>query len=74
MVYPTKMRAAPTVAHSGVQIFDGSTLAGATGLRGSYIGTRSINQQFHHSGLVTGRGVYASLTGTSSYLSFSSEL
>ena len=74
MVYPTKMRAAPTVAHSGVQIFDGSTLAGATGLRGSYIGTRSINQQFHHGSLVTGRGVYASLTGTSSYLSFSSEL
>mgnify|MGYP001189497116 CR=1 FL=1 len=74
MVYPTKMRAAPSIAYQGVQIFDGSTLAGATGLRGGYIGKRSINQQFHHGSLVTGRGVYASLTGTSSYLSFSSEL
>jgi hypothetical protein len=74
MVYPTKMRAAPTIAFDGIQIFDGSTLTGATSARGAYIGTRSVNQQFNHGSLVTGRGVYCSLTGTTSYLSFSSEL
>ena len=74
MFYPTKMRAAPSIVFDGIQVFDGSTLTGVSSARGSYIGTRSVNQQFNHGSLTTGRGIYASLTGTSSYLSFDSEL
>jgi len=74
MFYPTKMRAAPSIAYDGIQVFDGSTARGVTGTRGSYIGLQSINFQPNHAGLVVGRGVYSSLTGTSGYFSFSSEL
>ena len=72
--YPTKMRAAPSIAYSGIQVFDGSTSVGVTSTRGSYIGLQSINFQPNHGNLVRGRGVYSSLTGTSSYFSFDSEL
>ena len=74
MFYPTKMRAAPSIAYAGIQVFDGSTAVGVTGTRGSYIGLQSINFQPNHGSLVVGRGVYASLTGTSQYFSFDSEL
>ena len=74
MFYPTKMRAAPSIAYSGIQVFDGSTSEGVTGTRGSYIGLQSLNFQPNHGNLVRGRGVYSSLTGTSSYFSFDSEL
>ena len=74
MFYPTKMRAAPTIAYSGIQVFDGSTSVGVTGTRGSYIGLQSLNFQPNHGSLTVGRGVYSSLTGTSGYFSFDSEL
>ena len=74
MFYPTKMRAAPSIAYTGIQVFDGSTSEGVTGTRGSYIGLQSLNFQPNHGNLVRGRGVYSSLTGTSSYFSFDSEL
>ena len=74
MFYPTKMRAAPSIAYDGIQVFDGSTARGVTGTRGSYIGLQSINFQPNHASLVVGRGVYSSLTGTSEYFSFDSEL
>ena len=75
MFYPTKMRAAPAIAYSsGVQVFDGSTARAVTGTRGAYIGVRSVNFQPNHASLVVGRGVYSSLTGTSEYFSFDSEL
>jgi len=74
MFYPTKMRAAPSIAYSGIQVFDGSTAAGVTSTRGSYIGLQSLNFQPFHGSLVVGRGIYSSLTGTLSYFSFDSEL
>jgi len=72
--YPTKMRATPTIAYSGIQVFDGSTAEDVTGTRGSSAGLQSIHFQPNHGSLVVGRGVHAYLTGTSGYFSFDSEL
>ena len=75
MFYPTKMRTAPSIAYSsGVKVFDGSTSTDITSTRGSYIGLQSINFQPNHGSLTVGRGIYASLSGTSEYFSFDSEL
>jgi len=72
--YPTKMRATPTIAYSGIQVFDGSTAEDVTGTRGSSAGLQSIHFQPNHGSLVVGRGVHAYLTGTTGYFSFDSEL
>ena len=74
--YPEKMRAAPTLTYSGLQIFDASVNTAITSTRSMYAGTQSANLQLFHSGanLTRGRGVYCNLTGTSSYMALNAEL
>ena len=72
--YPVKMRAVPSLTYVGLQVFDASTSTGITSTRSFYGGTQTANLQLFHAALIRGRGVYCSLTGSSSYAAFDSEL
>ena len=72
--YPVKMRAAPSLTYTGLQIFDASVNTGITSTRSMYAGTQTANLQLFHASLTIGRGVYCNLTGTSSYMALNAEL
>tara|TARA_R100001126_G_scaffold33552_1_gene18862 strand:- start:118 stop:1194 length:1077 start_codon:yes stop_codon:yes gene_type:complete len=72
--YPVKMRAVPTLTYDGLQVFDASVNTGITSTRSMYGGTQTANLQLFHANLTRGRGVYCSLTGTSSYMRLDAEL
>ena len=72
--YPVKMRAVPTLSYDGLQVFDASVNTGITSTRSMYGGTQTANLQLFHANLTRGRGVYCSLTGTTSYMRLDAEL
>ena len=72
--YPVKMRAVPTLTYDGLQVFDASVNTGITSTRSMYGGTQTANLQLFHANLTRGRGVYCSLTGTTSYMRLDAEL
>ena len=72
--YPVKMRAVPTLTYNGLQVFDASVNTGITSTRSMYGGTQTANLQLFHGNLTRGRGVYCSLTGTTSYMRLDAEL
>jgi hypothetical protein len=74
--YPTTMRAAPTFSYSTLAVYDGSGVYAVSGLRTTYAGTDSMNQDISvASGGTVNRVInLVANNSTSAYVAFSAEL